>query len=311
MQTTSHILMVRPVAFSYNTETAVNNTFQRAGVDAGINARAQNEFDYFVAVLRSNDIDVTVINDVPEPHTPDSIFPNNWASFHSDGTVVVYPMFATNRRTERTKGIIEKLGEQFYISHVIDLTHYEAVNKFLEGTGSMVLDREHRIAYACRSPRTHPEAFADFCMRFEYEPVLFTAKDEGGKEIYHTNVMMCMATEYVVICMDSVADEQEKEVLLQAFAQTRKEVIAISREQMNQFAGNMLQVHNRHGKKFLIMSAQAYRAFTLAQIQKLQTYNHILHAPLYTIEQNGGGSARCMIAEIFLQENKCITNSAL
>lgn len=303
MQTTSHILMVRPVAFSYNTETAVNNSFQRAGLDADINVRAQNEFDYFVTVLLSNDIDVTVINDTPEPHTPDSIFPNNWASFHNNGTVVVYPMFATNRRTERTKGIIEKLGHQFHISNVVDLTHYEAQNKFLESTGSMVLDRENRIAYACLSPRTHPDVLTDFCRHFEYEPVLFTAKDEAGKEIYHTNVMMCMAGEYVVICMDSVADEQENKMLMKKFIQTGKEVIVISHKQMSQFAGNMLQVHNRHRKKFVIMSTQAYRSLTLEQIQKLEAYNRILHAPLCAIEQNGGGSARCMMAEIFLDSN--------
>lgn len=300
MQSTSHILMIRPVAFGYNAETAVNNAFQSAGVDANINEQAQNEFDYFVAVLTSNGIDVTVVQDTKEPHTPDSVFPNNWASYHTHGTVVLYPMFAENRRMERDKDVLEKLKEKFEVGSILDLTDYEREEIFLEGTGSMILDRENKIAYACISPRTHAKAFEYFCNQLSYNPVLFSAKDANGQAIYHTNVMMCLADDYVVICLDSIASEQEKNVLLQKFQETKREIIVISLQQMNQFAGNMLQVENAEGRKFLVMSSQAFKSLSAEQYEKLESYNHILHAPLYTIEQNGGGSARCMMAEIFL-----------
>ncbi len=300
MQTTSQILMIRPVAFGYNAETAINNAFQKAGTDKNINEQAQHEFDHFVEVLKTNGIGVTVIEDTLDPHTPDSIFPNNWASFHNDGTVVIYPMFASNRRWEREKTVIGKLKETFEVRATFDLTAYEKEEIFLEGTGSMILDRENRIAYACASPRTYPTVLYDFCNEMNYTPVLFSATDAGGQDIYHTNVMMCLANEYAVICMDSISNENEKNILLQKFEETGKEMIPISPEQMNRFAGNMLQVENLEGKKILVMSSQAYQSLTKEQIEKLESYNPILHASLNTIEQNGGGSARCMMAEIFL-----------
>lgn len=304
MQTTSHLLMVRPVAFCYNEETAVNNAFQRAGVDTDINEQAQNEFDYFVTVLQSHGIDVTVVDDTPEPHTPDSVFPNNWASYHEDGTIVIYPMFAPNRRNEREKNVIDVINEKFIIRSSFNLTDYEPDEIYLEGTGSMVLDRENRIAYACVSPRTHPTAFYDFCAQLNYTPVLFSATDADENAIYHTNVMMCLADEFVVICFESLNSEQEINMLLEKFEATEKDIILINLEQMKRFAGNMLQVKNKDGEKFLVMSTQAYKSLSKEQVEQLGIYNQILHAPLYTIEQNGGGSARCMMAEIFLPLKK-------
>ncbi len=300
MQTTSHILMIRPAAFGYNAETAVNNAFQQNSADADVNKKAQQEFDHFVTLLQTNGIDVIVIEDTSNPHTPDSIFPNNWASYHTDGTVVLYPMFATNRRKEREKDVLEKISEHFTIHNITDLTGYEKEEIFLEGTGSIILDRENKIAYACLSPRTHTAAFNGFCNKLGYEPVIFTAIDANGQKIYHTNVMMCIAEKYVVICMDSIASEDEKNILTQIFKQTNKEVIQISLEQTNRFAGNMLQVQNKAGERFLVMSTQAYESLAQQQLERLQSYNRILHAPLNTIEKNGGGSARCMMAEIFL-----------
>lgn len=304
MQTTSQILMIRPVAFDFNAETAVNNAFQQQSSETAVNEKAQKEFDDFVAVLRANKINVTVIDDTLEPHTPDSIFPNNWASYHDDGTVVLYPMFATNRRLERQKKVLEKINERFIINSEIDLTGYENDNLFLEGTGSVILDREHHIAYACVSPRTSATVLYDFCDKKGYTAVLFTALDINGKQIYHTNVMMCLANLYVIICLDSVSNEAERNILKEKFQETGKEIIQISFEQMNQFAGNMLQVKNEGDENFLVMSTQAYRSLTNEQIKRIETYNPIIHSPLYTIEQNGGGSARCMMAEIFLQKKR-------
>jgi hypothetical protein len=301
---TSNILMIRPAAFGYNTETAANNTFQQAGVNENVNEKAQQEFDNFVRLLQQNNINVTVLEDCPEPYTPDSIFPNNWVTFHDDGTITLYPMFAPNRRREREKNVIEKLKKNFFVNNIFDLTFYEKEGKFLEGTGSMILDREHKIAYACFSPRTHPAVFYDFCKQRNYTPILFSAKDANGCEIYHTNVMMSLIEDCVVICLDSISSEQDKNILLTIFFQTNKKIIPINIEQMNCFAGNVLQVKNNAGEKFLIMSTQAYQSFTKEQIDILESDNKILHTPLYTIEQNGGGSARCMMAEIFLPERK-------
>lgn len=296
--------MIRPVAFGYNAETAVNNAFQHAGIETDVNEQAQREFDYFVTVLQSNGINVIVVSDTPEPHTPDSIFPNNWCSYHSNGNIVLYPMFANNRRKEREKNVIDELKHDFFINDIVNLAGYENEEKYLEGTGSLVLDRENKIAYSCHSPRTHPSVIEDFCERMEYRPVLFSAKDKNSRDIYHTNVMMCIADKFVVICMESIADEKEKKMLREKFMETGKEIIEISAGQMSRFAGNMLQVHNKHGKRFLVMSTQAFKSLTAVQIERLESFNPILHAPLYAIEQNGGGSARCMMAEIFLPVSK-------
>lgn len=292
--------MIRPVQFAFNAETAVNNAFQVAGKEGGIQEKARQEFDGFVETLRSNGVDVTVIVDTPFPHTPDSIFPNNWVSFHADGSVVLYPMFAANRRLERKTGILDAIATKFTVRQTIDLSGYEKEAAFLEGTGSMVLDRQHRIAYACLSPRTDFFVLTDFCEKMGYTTETFDAVDQNGQPIYHTNVMMCVADRYVVICMDAIAASHEKEQVTAAIQQTGKDMIAISYDQMNHFAGNMLQVKNMQGEPLLVMSSQAFEALTKEQVSRLLGYNRIIHAPLTTIETNGGGSARCMMAEIHL-----------
>lgn len=294
--------MIRPAAFEFNAQTAVNNAFQKAG-ERVAQEEALKEFDNFVQLLCDKGVEVTVIQDSFEPHTPDSIFPNNWVSFHEDGSLVLYPMFAPNRRNERNKNIIDSIADRFYIRSVIDLTHYESIHVFLEGTGSMVLDRENEYAYACLSARTNPTSLYDFCNTLGYRPVLFNAVDDAGNEIYHTNVMMCIADEYVVICLDTIKETAQKTMLLNKFEETGKTVMEISMTQMKHFAGNTLQVENRVGKKLLVMSTQAYQSLSAEQVQVLESFNPILHAPLNTIEQNGGGSARCMMAEIFLPLN--------
>lgn len=300
MQTTSHILMIRPVRFGYNAETAVNNAFQVAGADAGAQEKALAEFDGFVAALREAGVDIQVVPDTAEPHTPDSIFPNNWVSFHADGSLVMYPMFAVNRRLERNQNILDQVRARFIVNREIDLTHYENQDRYLEGTGSMVLDRTAKIAYACISPRTNTDVLRDFCRHMEYNAVSFHAKDAGGQLIYHTNVMMCVADRYVVICLDSITDVGERRQVEEAIRHSAKEIIPISLDQMNHFAGNMLQVSTRTGSQLLVMSSQAYASLKPEQIASLNRFNPILHAPLTTIETNGGGSARCMMAEIHL-----------
>lgn len=300
MQTTSHILMIQPVNFGYNAETAVNNAFQVAGNDAGAQEKAAEEFQQFVTVLRKNGVDVTVVKDTPEPYTPDSIFPNNWVSFHSDGTVMLYPMYAMNRRLERKQHVLDTIKNKFNITRQVDLSGYESENIFLEGTGSMVLDRDNKIAYACLSPRTEKKVLDDFCNKAGYKPIAFTSVDENGKEIYHTNVMMCVADKYVVICLDSIRDKKEKQFVTDTINKSGKSIIDISYHQMNHFAGNMLQVENNEGEKLLVMSSQAYQSLTKEQVSELEKYNKIVHSSLTTIETNGGGSARCMMAEIHL-----------
>ncbi|MBS1746875.1 MAG: amidinotransferase [Bacteroidetes bacterium] len=301
MQNTSHVLMIRPVQFTFNAETAVNNSFQVAGHADDAQTNALNEFDAFVEKLRQQGIDVTVINDTPEPHTPDSIFPNNWISFHSNGTIILYPMYATNRRAERKQHILDAINNKFSITSRIDLTGFENKNLFLEGTGSMVLDRENKIAYACISPRTNKEVLETFCNEMHYTPCTFTATDDGGGEIYHTNVMMCMADQYVVICTGCIKDETECKHVVNTIQSSHKKMIDISTEQMNHFAGNMLQLQNDTGEKILVMSSQAFLSLSKEQVAILESYNRIVHSDLTSIETNGGGSARCMIAEIFLQ----------
>lgn len=295
------LLMVRPVRFGYNAETAVNNAFQVAGQNQeAVQARALAEFDHFVATLRSHEIDVVVVEDTVDPHTPDSIFPNNWISFHKNSTIVLYPMFAENRRLERKETVIEAIKSRFQIDSTIDLTKNEAHDVFLEGTGSIILDRDNKIAYACISPRTDKNLFIEFCEEMEYEPVVFNAVDQKGKDIYHTNVMMCLGDKYAVICLDSIQETDQRAVVTGALAQSGKVIVEISFEQMNHFAGNMLQVMNVQGQQFLVMSSQAYASLNEEQVKTLESFNPIIHVPLETIESNGGGSARCMMAEILL-----------
>ncbi|MFC3196195.1 citrulline utilization hydrolase CtlX [Parapedobacter deserti] len=293
------ILMIRPVRFGYNAQTAVNNAFQVAeAVGDNVPEQAIHEFDAFVHKLRDHDIDVLVINDTPEPHTPDSIFPNNWISFHDNGTVVLYPMFAENRRLERKPSVLEAVYNRFHVEQRIDYTENEANGKFLEGTGSMVLDRVNRIAYACRSPRTDESLVRAFCSQMEYEPVIFQAVDRGTA-IYHTNVMMCVADRYAVIHLACI-DAEDRARVATYLQRTGKAIVAINAEQMAAFAGNMLQVENKQGKRFLVMSSKAYHSLEPQQRELLESFNPIIHTPLETIERHGGGSARCMMAEVFL-----------
>ncbi len=299
-QTTSHLLMIKPVAFDFNAETAVNNAFQIKGSNDNAQQKAEAEFDDFVKKLSDAGVDVTVIQDTPVPHTPDSIFPNNWISFHWDGTVVLYPMYAVNRRAERKQHVLNAVQKKFEISNKIDFTNEEASNLFLEGTGSMVLDREYKISYACLSPRTEKSILEKWCNQMSYTSCSFYSVDEQGCEIYHTNVMMCVADKYVVICLDSIRNAAERKQVVGTITNSGKKIIEINYSQMNRFAGNMLQVENRLGEKILVMSSQAYSALTQEQVKELESYNQILHSDLTTIETNGGGSARCMMAEVFL-----------
>jgi len=301
-QTTDHVLMVRPARFAYNPQTAVNNSFQKESMqqESVVHQKALVEFDHFVALLRHHNINVTVVQDTLEPHTPDSIFPDNGFSLHHDGTLVLYPMFAPNRRLERKDGVRSALQERFVIERVIDLTHYEhSRNKFLEGTGSMVLDHVHRIAYACHSPRTHVEVFYDFCIQLDYSPILFGALDRNSQPIYHTNVMMCISSESIIVCLESIPEIADRKRILSSAENAKKEVITIDMFQMEQFAGNMLQLRNSDNKPFLILSTTALRCLTSNQIERLTHYNALLTPNIPTIEENGGGSVRCMIAECF------------
>lgn len=292
------IMMIEPVSFGFNEETAANNYFQKHQPIDDPQAKALEEFNRFVEQLKSRDIDVLVVKDTPNPLTPDSIFPNNWISIHEEGKMVLYPMYAKNRRQERKQSVIDAVKANLDINEVIDFTHFEDNHQYLEGTGSMVLDRKNKIAYACISERTHQDLFASFCMKMKYKPVLFHAHDQRGLMIYHTNVLMCMADQYVVICLDAVYDAKEKEQLIEEFATSQKEIITISFNQMDHFCGNMLQVKNMRGEYFLVMSTQAYQHLTPEQVNRLESYQPIIHSDLTTIETLGGGSARCMMAEL-------------
>jgi len=298
MQSTSHILMIRPINFGFNEQTAESNAFQKNAEQTEVQQKALQEFDAFVEILRANEVDVTVINDTPEPHTPDSIFPNNWISFHEDGSVFLYPMQAENRRLERK--VFNTIKEAFEAKQVYDLSYFEQQNQFLEGTGSMVLDRDNKLAYACISPRTNPEVLAEFCRISGYQTVSFHATDENGKAIYHTNVLMGIGDRFAVICLDSIPDETEKSAVKEALQQSGKEIVAISFGQMNAFAGNMLQLKSKSGESLLVMSETAFSSLKETQIKALEKYSTLIHTSLNTIETNGGGSARCMMAEVFL-----------
>ncbi|TCC96843.1 citrulline utilization hydrolase CtlX [Pedobacter psychroterrae] len=302
MQTTNHILMVRPVDFKFNEQTAGNNKFQQASEQEDVQRKALTEFDNFVNLLTANDVDVTVINDTLSPETPDSIFPNNWVSFHHDGQVFLYPMFSENRRAERRSDILDLLKDNFIINNITDLSSYEAKGIYLEGTGSLVLDRDNKIAYACLSLRTDEKILQDFCARAGYSSVTFNATDADGFPIYHTNVMMCIGDLFAVICLNSIPDAADQRKVIKQLRDNGKEIIPISLDQMNRFAGNMLQVENKNGKRLLIMSEQAYLCLNKEQIKTLEKYSQLIYSPLYTIEKNGGGSARCMLAEIHLPE---------
>jgi hypothetical protein len=304
-QITDTLVMIRPVIFRMNEETAVNNYFQKSTSDlkATVNKKAQDEFDAFVDKLKAVGVNIIVIDDIASQDTPDSIFPNNWVSFHENGDVALYPMFAKNRRKERREGVFERIeAEGHLIRNFVDYTSAEMENVFLEGTGSLILDRENRKAYCALSPRADEDLVIEFCEDFEYTPIIFKAYQTHEGErllIYHTNVMMCVAQEFAVICLDTIDDKKERKLVADSLTQDGKEIITISEEQMNNFAGNMLQVQGKEAK-YTVMSQAAYNSLTDKQIQAIEKYSKILSSDLSTIETHGGGSARCMLAEVFI-----------
>ena len=305
-QITDTLFMVRPVHFRMNEQTAVNNYYQKVienVLPATLLVRAKNEFNDFVQKLEDIGVTVVVVDDKGETDTPDAHFPNNWVSFHENGTVATYPMFAENRRTERREDILEILEEKgFTINHVVDYSSAEEEDVFLEGTGSLLLDRVNRKAYCALSPRADEELFIEFCEDFEYTPVIFTAyQTVDGKRlpIYHTNVMMCLGEDFSVICLDSIDDKKERKNVLKNLKQDKKEIIEITEDQVIHFAGNMLQVEGKDGS-YVVMSNAAYQSLTPTQIAQINKRSKILYSSLDVIEACGGGSARCMMAEVFL-----------
>ena len=299
--------MIRPVAFRMNEQTAVNNYYQKVLdglLPATVNAKAQEEFDAFVEKLRNVGVDVTVVDDTLDPDTPDSIFPNNWISFHQNAEVVLYPMFAENRRAERREDILDILEEKgFQIKSINDYTEAEEDGYFLEGTGSLLLDRKNQKAYCALSPRADEELFIEFCEDYDLAPVIFEAFQTVNGErklIYHTNVIMTLGENFAVICADCIDDKKERKMVLDNLKEDGKEVILITEDQVNNFAGNMLEVKGTNDKRYLVMSNSAFQSLTKKQITQLEKHAEILSSSLDTIEACGGGSARCMMAEIFL-----------
>ncbi|ANI89714.1 amidinotransferase [Arachidicoccus ginsenosidimutans] len=304
LQTASFILMVRPAGFGYNAETADNNTFQHneTSISAtNISKKAVEEFDAFVKLLREKNIDVTVVEDSATPVKPDAVFPNNWFCTLPDGKLIVFPMFAANRREEKRDDILQQITHDFSVSDVEDWSEYEADNFFLEGTGSMIFDHANKTVYACISPRTHKALFERFAKTHHYKPIIFSAKDENDVPIYHTNVMMHIGESYAVVCLDAIKNETEKIYIAQTLREAGHEIIPISFEQMNAFAGNMIQVRNKFGEPFTILSKTGFDSLTLEQKYILSVHTNLLPVNISTIETIGGGSARCMIAEIFLE----------
>ena len=306
-QTTNSILMIRPVAFRMNEQTAVNNYYQKVLdglLPATVNAKAQEEFDAFVKKLRSVGVNVIVVDDTLSPDTPDSIFPNNWISFHENGDVVLYPMFAENRRLERREEILDILEDEgFVINEIMDYTEAEMDSIFLEGTGSLLLDRANGKAYCALSPRADEELFIEFCEDFDFAPVIFEAFQTVNGErklIYHTNVMMCLGETFAVLCADAIDDKKERKMVIDSLKNDDKQVILITEDQVINFAGNMLEVKGADDRRYLVMSAAAHQSLTKKQITELEEHVTILSSSLDTIEACGGGSARCMMAEIFL-----------
>lgn len=308
-QITNTMLMVRPVRFRMNEQTVVNNYFQEEMdlKNDEINRQAQQEFDVLVEKLRTVGVKVIVVDDIYEQNTPDSVFPNNWITFHQNGDVAIYPMFAENRRRERREDILDKVeAEGFDIENVYDYTDAEKENIFLEGTGAMILDRVNRKAYCALSPRADEDLFIEFCEDFEYTPVIFKAYQQVGNEqlpIYHTNVMMALGVDFAVVCLDTITDKSERKNLLHHLKEDKKEVINITPKQMEQYAGNMLQVQGKDST-YLVMSDAAYNSLTPEQRETIEKHTAIIHSNLETIETCGGGSARCMMAEVFNPSNK-------
>ncbi len=304
---TSHIMMIRPAAFQVNHQTADSNAFQQLPgslSEEEIVAKSIGQFDDMVGLLRSKGIDVTVIQDTAEPPKPDAVFPNNWISMHADGRIFLYPMYTPNRRIERRGDIVELLQDHFKVSEVIDWSDNEEEDKILEGTGSVVFDHPNKVMYACRSARTNDKLFHKLALEIGYQPILFDAVDSQGMEIYHTNVLMAIGTGYAVVALYTLRDDAQRKEVKTMLEKTGLQIIDISPEQLEHFAGNMLEVKSLTGQLYLVMSNQAYLSLLPDQIEAINKYAEILHPNLETIEHIGGGSARCMMAEIYLPAKK-------
>ncbi|MBX2912808.1 MAG: arginine deiminase-related protein [Cyclobacteriaceae bacterium] len=295
------ILMVRPASFGYNPETAASNAFQVKSADEGIvQGKALEEFDRAVDTLIAHGVCVRVIEDTPQPVTTDAIFPNNWITLHEDGRIILYPMMAPSRRLERRQDLVRQLSEEYKVTEVVDLSGAEQEGKFLEGTGSIVFDHPHKIAYACRSERTNEGLFVSLCRRLGYKPIVFHAVDESGRAIYHTNVMMWVGESVAGVCLDAIHSDADQELVLGQLALTGKKVIALGYGQMNSFAGNMFEVRNADNERFLLMSGTAYHSLLPGQLQEIGKHLVPLPLDIPTIEGSGGGSIRCMVAGIHL-----------
>lgn len=303
-QSTARIMMIRPVRFGFNSETAETNEFQHEEPSGELeniaSETARKEFDLMTSQLQLAGLDLHIFEDTTDADRPDAVFSNNWVSFHQSGKVVLYPIMAENRRAERRMDIIENLKQHFLVEEIIDLTHFEQEGKYLEGTGSMVLDRRYKIAYACLSPRTHQEVLEAFAKALGYELVIFSAFDENGVPVYHTNVLMCVGDIFAIVCLEAIRDPDERHMVRAALEETNKYIVEISLDQVRHFAGNMLMVRNLKGNKFLMMSTQAFDSLTDTQRKSITDYARIIHTDLSVIEQYGGGSARCMMTEIHL-----------
>jgi hypothetical protein len=292
--------MIRPSEFAFNAQTAPSNVFQKhPSATEHVHEHVLREFDRFVAMLRENKVLVLVVDDDPERDTPDAIFPNNWISTHEDGTIIIYPLEAENRRAERRMDIVKAIQNGYRFKHFVDLSFFELSGKFLEGTGSMVLDREFSVVYASISSRTNPDVLNYTANLLNYDVVSFHATDQAGRPIYHTNVMMCVGRGFALVCLEAIHEEKERSNFLSSLIETNKEIIPVSLDQMNHFSANMLQIENAEGESLIVMSSSAYNALTETQHSALTRYGKIIHSPLNTIERIGGGSARCMIAEIY------------
>lgn len=306
MQNTSHIFLVRPSQFGFNHETAKSNAFQNEKVNIGnsIAGNAILEFNVMAETLRNNGIQVTIFDDTIDPVKPDAVFPNNWITMHADGRVFLFPMEASNRRLERRHDIVENLKQNFVVKEVVDLSKHESDNRFLEGTGSIIFDHNAKTAYACLSPRTDKDLLIEFCNILGYTPVSFHSNDKHGKAIYHTNVMMCIGEKFCVICLESIVDPIEREMVVSALQFSGHEIIDISLQQVEKFAGNMLELKNLHGDQIVALSESAFNALSQSQKDAIGYFAKLVPLPIQTIETIGGGSARCMIAEIFLPVKK-------
>jgi len=306
-QASSVLYMIRPVAFCYNPQTAVDNVFQVVPKELNeeVQAKAQKEFDNYVATLRSKNIEVIVFEDTKEPHTPDSIFPNDWVSYHEDGTYAIYPMFAENRRQERREDIIQQLQDKynFKVTRKLDFTKFENDGKFLEGAGVLIFDFPNKVVYCSVSNRAQKDMIDMAAAELGYKAVTFQAVDDKGADLYHTTVVMALGEKYAVICEDSVCNLKEREVLFSTLEETGHEIISITFEQMYAYAGNALEVKNEKDEKFLVMSQRAHDSLTVEQRARIEKYAQLLPVPLQVIEDNGGGSARCMLGDLRLPKN--------